>query len=565
MSVLPIVVACSTLSGTLTPASAPAASIDSASAAGAWSATAQAPLTTTSATVKPGAVAALPPLPTGWPSTKFEVGLTDSPGGAAALHARSAYMFRYQYLAGGVNTGNGWAKWNSPDGKFADYYVDESVAVGITPVFIYYQLLQSNPGGGDEGQADRSNLKNTATMSSYWADFTLLMNRLGAYSQKIVVDIEPDLWGYIQQAATGDNGATIQAAVASSGNADLAGLANNAAGFARAFVRLRDKYAPNVMLGYELSMWGTLTDPIYQDIPLDQIDALAARSTAFQQSLGASFDLVFTDPADRDADFDRIINGDGGASWWDATDYQRFDRYVGAFVRGVGLRMVLWQIPLGNTKMPAVNNTWGHYKDNHVEWWFDDATGTHLTSTLDSGVVAMLFGGGADGTTSADGDGGYFYARTGAYYTAGAVPLPGLDWTVTGAAESVVLRGRSESLTATILANVTATVRVDVEIHGPDGGLVTSWSYPDIAFTPGASRDFSPTWATGSGNVPGLYTVQAGVYTGGGTQLSWNATAATFTVAIPGTYVSLPPTRWLDTRDGTGGLRAPSTPVVPAA
>ncbi len=99
-------------------------------------------------------------------------------------------------------------------------------------------------------------------MGSYWADFTLLMKHLGAYSSKIVVDVEPDLWGYIQQASTGDNGASVPAAVASSGNADLAGLPNNAAGFAQAFVRLRDKYAPNVLLGYELSMWGTNTDPI---------------------------------------------------------------------------------------------------------------------------------------------------------------------------------------------------------------------------------------------------------------------------------------------------------------
>jgi hypothetical protein len=349
--------------------------------------------------------------------------LTDSPGGAPSLHASGGYKFRYQYLAGGVNTGTGWATWNA-GAKFADYYVDESVAAGITPVFIYYQLLQSSPGGGDEGTADRSNLKNNSTMSSYWSDVTLLFTHMGAYSSKVVVDIEPDLWGYIQQASTGDNGASVQASVASSGNSDLAGLPNNAAGFAQAFVRLRDKYAPNVILGYELSMWGTMTDPLYQNTPLSQIDALAARSTAFQQSLGAPFDLVFTDPADRDAAFDQFINGDGGASWWDATDYQRFDQYVGDFVRGVGLRMVLWQIPLGNTKMPAMNNTWGHYQDNHVEWWFDDATGTHLATTAAAGVVAMLFGGGADGTTSVDGDGGYFRLRVNVYYGGGPLSLP---------------------------------------------------------------------------------------------------------------------------------------------
>ena len=42
------------------------------------------------------------------------------------MRATAPYGFRYQYLAGGVNTGNGWATWN-PDGAFATYYIRESV------------------------------------------------------------------------------------------------------------------------------------------------------------------------------------------------------------------------------------------------------------------------------------------------------------------------------------------------------------------------------------------------------------------------------------------------------
>ena len=48
--------------------------------------------------------------------------------------------------------------------------------------------------------------------------------------------------------------------------------------------------------------------------------------------------------------------------------------YIGAFVRTAGIRVVLWQIPLGNTKMRAENNTWDHYQDNKVEWLLDDPT-----------------------------------------------------------------------------------------------------------------------------------------------------------------------------------------------
>ncbi len=228
----------------------------------------------------------------------------------------------------------------------------------------------------------------------------------------------------------------------------MAGFANNAAGFAQAFVKLRNQYAPNVLLGYHMSTWGTMSDPIFGNTPLDQIDALADRSAAFELSTGAVFDLSFGDPADRDSAFKQIQYGDGGASRWDAADFARFDRWIGRFNVDVGLRMVLWQIPLGNTKMRAMDNTWGHYQDNHVEWWLGDGAGANLASTVNAGVIALLFGGGADGTTSAadtrndgvtnppaidgnntlsysaDDDGGYFRHQTNAYYGAGAMPLP---------------------------------------------------------------------------------------------------------------------------------------------
>jgi len=62
---------------------------------------------------------------------------------------------------------------------------------------------------------------------------------------------------------------------------------------------------------------------------------------------------------------------------------------------------VMWQIPLGNTKMRSQNNTTGHYQDNRPEWLLDDPGRAHLTAYRDAGVVAFLFGGGAGGTTCA--------------------------------------------------------------------------------------------------------------------------------------------------------------------
>src|SRR4051794_11009991 len=99
-------------------------------------------------------------LPHGWPH-HFAVGVSDSPGGAPAVRGLD---FRYQYLAGGVNTGGGWSTWN-PGGSFVTRYARESRAAHVVPVFTYYQLLQSRgPGGGDEAAVDLIHLHDAALM-----------------------------------------------------------------------------------------------------------------------------------------------------------------------------------------------------------------------------------------------------------------------------------------------------------------------------------------------------------------------------------------------------------------
>jgi hypothetical protein len=98
--------------------------------------------------------------------------------------------------------------------------------------------------------------------------------------------------------------------------------------------------------------------------------------------------------------------------------------------------------------MRALNNTWGHYQDNRVQWLLGDNARAHLRAYVNAGYVAFLFGGGADGTTcacdarrdgvtnpepvngntrqslTADDDGGYFRSQVRAYYRARALRLP---------------------------------------------------------------------------------------------------------------------------------------------
>jgi hypothetical protein len=374
--------------------------------------------------------------------------MSDGPGGAAAL-AAAGFGFRYQYLAGGVNTGQGWATWN-PDGSFVSMYIQESVSSSIIPVFTYYQIRQSSPGGTEaEDKGVIGNLRNTDTMKAYWADLKLFFQKAGAFpSTMVVLHVEPDMWGYVQQASKGDDASTVAAAVANTGMPELAGLPNTVSGVAQAIVKLRDTYAPNVRLAYHLTYWGTGNDPLYSKPSDSEIDALAARSAAFYKSLHANFDLSFAEYSDRDAAFYQYeLNN--AHTWWTPADFARNVSYLARFVSETGTRVVMWQIPLGNTKMRAENNTPGHYQDNRVEWLLDDGGGArvNLKAYADAGVIGFLFGGGASGTTcacdatkdgvtnpapingntsmslSADDDGGYFRSKAAEYYKAGPLPL----------------------------------------------------------------------------------------------------------------------------------------------
>ena len=510
------------------------------------------------------AAVGLPPVPATWPSSRLELGLADAPGGAAALRASAAFGFRYHYLAGGVNTGNGWATWNT-NGQFVSYYIADSVANSVTPVFPYYMLLQSNPStGAAETARDLSNLANATTMAAYYADLRLFFTR-AAGPTPVVLHVEPDLWGYIEQAATTDNAATVPASVASSGDAALAGLPNNAAGFAKAIVRLRDALAPNVILAYHLSVWGTNFDISYSNESDAHVDQLSARAAAFYASLGAPFDIAFTDIGDRDAEFKRANYGDGGASWWDGADFVRYARFIGGFVAATGKRMVVWQIPLGNTTMRALNNTWGHYQDNRVEWFLDDPGGTHLALWRDAGVVALLYGGGAGGTTcacdaigdgttnpaaingntrlslSADDDGGYFRERAAAYYASGGLtigtgsdppppPPPVAHWTVSGFAKpTIVIRGHPVALTVRVKASVTVRARVQVDVYDAASHRVYSHLYGAYTFLAGATTTYHPGFTVSSSARAGTYTVKTRITSATGVFLA-NLRVTTFTV-----------------------------------
>jgi hypothetical protein len=329
------------------------------------------------------------------------------------------FDYAYQYLAGGVNTGQGWQTWNT-NATFPLSYARGAHRHGYISVFTYYMLRQSH-GPCDscpEAQVDLANLNSQSTMAALYRDFATLMRRLGprtyggvqGYGRTAIVHVEPDLSGYAQEAVLqpsqscygfctgqGNDPALMKASVQSSGVKDVATYPNTYRGFSLAMVHLRDVYAPNVRLAFHVSDWTTGYDIGSQTQKVDAA-AVGRKAGTFAARAGASsYDLVFNDVADRDAGYYQHVYG--ADVWWDRRNVQqpafrRWERYIAAIHATTHRPVMVWQIPLGNQYFRTENDTDGHYQDNRAEYFFH-----HVGELVHSGVVALLFGAGNGGST----------------------------------------------------------------------------------------------------------------------------------------------------------------------
>jgi hypothetical protein len=254
------------------------------------------------------------------------------------------------------------------------------------------------------------------------------------------------MFGYLE--TRNGNPALIAASVASSGTADVAAYPKTVAGFGQALLHLRDLYAPNVIMAAHVStwLWNLSTDASLN------VAQIAKNDASFMTALG-NWDLFFTDISDRDAAYYQFVEGDKGAHWWDANNqkypnFNRLNTWAAAFTGAAKKRLVIWQIPVGNTVMKTSNNTNFHYQDNREQYWLSNYPNNQAVSELvQAGVVGLLFGAGNGGTTQnydaagdgitnpapingnsrvsayPDDDGGLLRLNVGNYYRSGGVPL----------------------------------------------------------------------------------------------------------------------------------------------
>ncbi|MCW3017243.1 MAG: hypothetical protein JWO02_4335 [Solirubrobacterales bacterium] len=492
--------------------------------------------------------------PAGWPFDRLQLGMRDDEGGAAALRLQTRLGLRYHYLSGGANTGTGWSTWAQGGGSFVPGFVDDSVAHGFVPVFSLYQLRESTPGNGmDEVAGVFANLGDRATMTAYLKDARLFFQKAGQTGRVAVLHVEPDLWGFVQR--RGGRGAGVPVQVATTGLDEVKGLPNTAAGLAQAFVRLRDRYAPKVLLGYHLSEWGTGEDIADSDPSDARIDELAASASGFYRSLGAKFDLVFAEQDNRDSGYSEVHDGDGGRSRWDAGDFARQARFLRDVSSATNRSIVLWQLPLGNASQ---DNTAHHYRDNRVQTLLG-ADGVAVRGAyVRAGVIAMLFGKALPEATCAcdddgdgtDDDGGLFKRLADAVIAAGGGALPGGATTpppqsppprttapsVLVKATAVtrrVARGSTARLVVRLTSREAAHVVVAVQLYQPGAGSTPTYqmAFRGQRLRAGVPRRYRVNYRVPASARTGGWKVKVGLFDPDFRKLLvWRPNAAAFTV-----------------------------------
>jgi hypothetical protein len=376
---------------------------------------------------------------TATPSTLL-VGLFENPGSKWMDSSKVPWNARYCYLTKEWVNNWGWGKY---DGAYALSYFKECDALNTIPYIAYYQVNGESPFPYDESKF-LVKCQTDSTMKSYFSDFKILMQRAKEFGKPVYILLEPDGFGYLEQSSKEDP--NVKASVASTGLTELAGLPNTVAGWGMAFLAIKKAVgATNALLGIHISGWASNQDLFYYSvtIPLqpeiDKVYNFLAPLGIAPNTTGITYDVLVGDPLDRDADFYRLVNNDGGVHWWDTAgtasvnsrSFNRYREWLQLWNTKTKKNWVLWQIPLGNSNHLNVQNNGKPregYKDNRPEYFFGESSMPHLLQFVKTGVIALLFGAGASGVSSYGNDiytdgVSFMKSRCNSFFAAGGLPL----------------------------------------------------------------------------------------------------------------------------------------------
>lgn len=368
---------------------------------------------------------------------------------------------RYIYLNGGPL--NGWYGWAGGNGARATSYIRESKALGMIPVFVYYNI----PDGGESYYTDLQHIQSATYMSAYFDDLlkALAIIRNEGGDDVVGIVLEPDFLGYMMQ-LSGLQPHQITAAVhaAYDDGVLVRGIdpdfPDTVTGLVQAINYLIGREAPNAVFGWQFNLWASLTDG--SGIPAtglmritDSLGIAAGRArvrleadriAAYYMAAGVlsyGADFVSIDKYGLDGGF-----GGAAAPWdstwfWNAVHWNNYVEFAGRLHQQTGVPVVLWQVPVGHVNhslavnpyatsgvFPDLTNTYQRYEDSAPTYFLGDRFSTndaqrlayfgqadpdypasvsvsgntitwasHMAQARDAGIVAILFGDGVGDST----------------------------------------------------------------------------------------------------------------------------------------------------------------------
>lgn len=353
-----------------------------------------------------------------------ELGLDHLGLGADAsgeLLGRTPLDLRYEYLVGAnpcptcatcteVHAASPdrrwWGCWQwegDPIGQFVPDYVRETREAGAVPVFTWYTWLDVSQ--QDEGADALRALADPEPVAAWFDAYRFFLQRLrDAGEGPVVVHLEPDLWGFVQQAGGAD---AVPVAINAT-DPRCEGLSDDVSGLSRCLLTVLRDEVPWAKVGLHASHWGAAADALHDDLTAEQRSEHARATAAFLDTLGVrDFDLFVVEMSDRDAGFD--------GRHWEDDDFVAALTWASELAAATERPYLWWQIPVGT---PDGTNACGDYQDNRLDWLL-----AHRSEVAEHGAVGVLFGGGAECMTDPNRDGGVFSRAVRAATDDGLTPL----------------------------------------------------------------------------------------------------------------------------------------------
>jgi serine/threonine-protein kinase len=381
----------------------------------------------------------LPGVPVGWPKTAA-LGWTDEVNGPAGV------AMRHGALVSPTQVGQTITDWSSHAGRPLATFIVSAHRHGLLP-YVYFYLLRSLGAPNKTVDANVSEIRqalvNPSLMRIYWQDVRGYLRSAGSTRLPVAIGVEQSVWALLEQQLgfSGENPQTVPALVGGSGLPQLRGIEDDLLGFVRAWAVLRARYAPKVLLGYELGDYGANVD-IAKDLPPRPALIAAARQSAEWYLLVSPSTFDF---AAFDVSYGEQGQNPNSQTNWTAAKKAALVDYLREWVRVANRPVVLESVPQGNTVSRAIDERPYHWSDSWVQWLIGADRFSGLRALRDVGVIGVDFGvaSGPDETcpcdaahdgvtngarqgvpsTSADDDGGYLASRLAALNRAGGLAL----------------------------------------------------------------------------------------------------------------------------------------------